>query len=103
MAVSIFAATLLGAGSAFAQNRTINGKVVDTGGEPVIGAAVTVVGNTRIGAATDLTGAVFPAEIIHHHPCRFETGERFTKFPKNFSDSAKSVTFEVEPESNRHP
>ena len=57
MAVSIFAATLLGAGSAFAQNRTISGKVVDTGGEPVIGAAVTVVGNTRIGAATDLNGA----------------------------------------------
>ena len=39
-----------------AQNRTISGKVVDTGGEPVIGAAVTVVGNSRIGAATDLDG-----------------------------------------------
>ena len=57
MIASIFAATLLGSGSAFAQNRTISGKVVDTGGEPVIGAAVTVVGNTRIGAATDLNGA----------------------------------------------
>ena len=40
-----------------AQNRTISGKVVDASGEPVIGAAVTVVGNTRIGAATDLNGA----------------------------------------------
>jgi TonB-linked SusC/RagA family outer membrane protein len=40
-----------------AQNRTISGKVVDTAGDPVIGAAVTVVGNTRIGAATDLNGA----------------------------------------------
>ncbi len=40
-----------------AQNRTISGKVVDTAGEPVIGAAVTVVGNSRIGVATDLNGA----------------------------------------------
>ena len=57
MFVSILAASLLGAGSAFAQNRTISGTVIDTSGEPVIGAAVTVVGNTRIGAATDLNGA----------------------------------------------
>jgi TonB-linked SusC/RagA family outer membrane protein len=42
---------------AYAQNRTISGKVVDTNGEPVIGAAVTVVGNSRIGAATDMNGA----------------------------------------------
>ena len=49
--------TLWGGLSASAQNRTISGKVVDTSGEPVIGAAVTVVGNTRIGAATDLNGA----------------------------------------------
>lgn len=42
---------------AHAQNRTISGKVVDTSGEPVIGAAVTVVGNSRIGAATDLEGS----------------------------------------------
>ena len=42
---------------ASAQNRTISGKVVDTGGQPVIGAAVTVVGNSRIGAATDMDGA----------------------------------------------
>ena len=40
-----------------AQNRTISGKVVDANGDPVIGAAVTVVGNSRIGAATDLDGA----------------------------------------------
>ena len=49
--------TSLGSFSASAQNRTISGKVVDTGGQPVIGAAVTVVGNSRIGAATDLNGA----------------------------------------------
>ena len=49
--------TIWGGLSASAQNRTISGTVVDTGGEPVIGAAVTVVGNSRIGAATDLNGA----------------------------------------------
>ena len=47
----------LGSFTAFAQNRTISGKVVDANGDPVIGAAVTVVGNSRIGAATDLNGA----------------------------------------------
>ena len=48
--------TLAGAHPAFAQNRTISGTVIDTGGMPVIGAAVTVVGNPQIGAATDLDG-----------------------------------------------
>ena len=43
--------------SVYAQNRTITGTVVDTNGDPVIGAAVTVAGNSRIGAATDLNGA----------------------------------------------
>ena len=43
--------------SMYAQNRTISGRVVDASGEPVIGAAVMVVGNTRIGAATDMNGA----------------------------------------------
>ena len=41
----------------YAQNRTISGHVVDASGVPVIGAAVTVVGNSRIGAATDMDGA----------------------------------------------
>ena len=49
--------SLWGGLPASAQNRTISGTVVDTAGEPVIGAAVTVVGNSRIGAATDLNGA----------------------------------------------
>ena len=40
-----------------AQNRAISGKVVDTSGQPVIGAAVTVVGNSRVGTATDMNGA----------------------------------------------
>ena len=55
LAMMIAACVSLGYSSA--QNRTIRDTVVDTGGEPVIGAAVTVVGNTRIGAATDLNGA----------------------------------------------
>ena len=41
----------------YAQNRTISGTVVDASGEPVIGAAVTLVGNSRVGAATDMNGA----------------------------------------------
>ena len=54
--VSIFAVVLLGSGSAFAQNQAISGKVLDAGGEPVIGAAVMVPGTTN-GATTDLNGA----------------------------------------------
>ena len=57
-ALMVVAGSLLGGGiTALALNRTISGTVTDTGGQPVIGAAVTVVGNTRIGTATDLDGA----------------------------------------------
>ena len=46
----------LGAGfNASAQTRTISGKVLDTGGQPVIGAAVMEPGTTN-GATTDLDG-----------------------------------------------
>jgi len=55
MIVSVVAVVLLGSGSAFAQNQAISGKVLDTGGEPVIGAAVMVPGTTN-GATTDLNG-----------------------------------------------
>ena len=48
---------LFGGLDAYAQNRTINGKVVDAAGQPVVGAAVMVVGNSRIGTATDMNGA----------------------------------------------
>ncbi|MBR5274552.1 MAG: carboxypeptidase-like regulatory domain-containing protein, partial [Bacteroidales bacterium] len=51
--VAIFAMTVLAAN---AQNKAISGTVVDTAGEPVIGASVFVVGNTSIGAMTDLDG-----------------------------------------------
>ena len=54
-AVMIVAAGLLGT-NAFAQNRAIGGTVVDATGAPVVGAAVVVVGNTSIGAVTDLNG-----------------------------------------------
>jgi TonB-linked SusC/RagA family outer membrane protein len=47
--------TLCGGLSASAQTQTISGKVVDTGGQPVIGAAVMVPGTTN-GATTDLDG-----------------------------------------------
>ena len=54
-AVMIIAAGLLGT-VATAQNRAISGTVVDENGAPIPGAAVVVVGNTSIGAMTDLNG-----------------------------------------------
>ena len=54
-AVMIIAAGLLGT-VATAQNRAISGTVVDESGVPIPGAAVVVVGNTSIGAMTDLNG-----------------------------------------------
>ena len=53
--VMIFAASLLGMGSALAQNPAIRGKVVDSSNAGVIGAAVLVPGTTT-GATTDLDG-----------------------------------------------
>ena len=55
--VILMLCALFGSLDALAQNRTISGKVVDTSGQPVVGAAVMVVGNTGIGAATDMNGA----------------------------------------------
>ena len=46
---------LFGCLDAFAQNRAISGKVIDNGGQPIIGAAVMVPG-TSTGATTDLNG-----------------------------------------------
>ena len=48
--------TLAGSHQALAQNRTISGTVLDTGGQPVIGAAVMLAGNPQVGTATDLDG-----------------------------------------------
>ena len=55
--VMIFAASLLGMSSALAQNAPIRGTVVDSGNQPVIGAAVMVPGTTT-GATTNIDGAV---------------------------------------------
>ena len=77
--------TLAGAHPAFAQNRTISGTVLDTGGQPVIGAAVTVVGNAQIGTATDLdgkfsfsvpAGATISVESIGYKGQTFTTGNQ---------------------------
>jgi TonB-linked SusC/RagA family outer membrane protein len=54
--VMIFAASLLGMSSALAQNAPIRGTVVDSGNQPVIGAAVMVPGTTT-GATTNIDGA----------------------------------------------
>ena len=43
--------------SASAQNKTVKGTVVDADGGPIIGAYVTLVGNTSVGAVTDVNGA----------------------------------------------
>ena len=47
--------TLAGSFQALAQNRAINGRVVDSAGEPIIGAGVVVPGTTT-GVTTDLDG-----------------------------------------------
>ena len=41
---------------AFAQPRPLTGKVVDKNGEPIVGAAVMVVGNNALGTETNLDG-----------------------------------------------
>lgn len=58
MAVAVMVAAVgLGcATQAYAQSRTVNGKVTDSKGEPVIGASVFVVGSTNHGTETDLEG-----------------------------------------------
>ena len=43
--------------SVSAQNKAVKGTVVDADGGPVIGAYVTLVGNTSVGAVTDINGA----------------------------------------------
>ena len=53
--VMIFAASLLGMSSALAQNPAIRGNVVDSGNQPVIGAAVMVPGTSN-GTTTDIDG-----------------------------------------------
>ena len=54
--LSILFAAFLGSAQVYAQNRNISGKVVDEGGEPVIGAGVVVVGQRTLGTTTDVDG-----------------------------------------------
>ena len=58
VAASVFmaAALVLCPGNAFAQNRSVSGKVVDGTGAPVIGAAVMVAGQSDNGTVTDADG-----------------------------------------------
>ena len=52
----VTAAFVLCSGNAFAQNRSLSGKVVDGAGAPVVGAAVVLVGNSSNGTVTDMEG-----------------------------------------------
>jgi len=52
-----FAWALLWVPALYAQNRPVSGTVVDSQGEPIVGASVMVIGLSRIGAVTDINGA----------------------------------------------
>lgn len=54
--IMVAAAFFLCSGSAFAQNRSLSGRVVDGTGAPIIGAAVVVAGQTGNGAVTNDEG-----------------------------------------------
>ena len=54
--VMVTAALALCPGNAFAQNRSLSGKVVDATGAPIIGAAVMVAGQTSNGTVTNVDG-----------------------------------------------
>ena len=54
--ICLFLAILFTGFSAFAQNRPLSGKVVDQNGDPVIGASIVVVGNSTLGAVTNVDG-----------------------------------------------
>ena len=54
--IMMAAALVLCSGNAFAQNRSLSGKVVDGTGAPIIGAAVMVAGQTSNGTVTDFNG-----------------------------------------------
>ena len=54
--VTFFLILLFMGSVCFAQNRQLNGKVVDQNGEPVVGASVMVVGQNATGTVTDLDG-----------------------------------------------
>lgn len=57
MKATVCAAAILLSISSFAQLRPLTGKVVDTSGEPIVGASVVVPGQTNVGTATGADGA----------------------------------------------
>ena len=57
VAALVMACSLLGGTLASAQNKTISGTVVDPQEQPIIGASVMVIGNSRLGTVTDVNGA----------------------------------------------
>ena len=61
----------LSIGVSLAQNRTISGTVTDTQNQPVIGAAVMVVGNTRISEVAYLVGYTSPSYFTKHFQQQF--------------------------------
>ncbi|MGM9748981.1 MAG: SusC/RagA family TonB-linked outer membrane protein [Candidatus Cryptobacteroides sp.] len=54
--LSVVAGLFLFAGTGYAQEISISGTVTDDSGEPLIGASVTVAGNSTVGAITDIDG-----------------------------------------------
>ena len=67
-AVSVLAGLFISGGMAMAQNKTITGTVIDDYGEPLIGASVTVEGDSSIGVVTNLDGEYtisVPASATH--------------------------------------
>ena len=50
------AAMLMSVSSLFAQDVTVRGVIVNNDGDPLIGAAITVVGDNTLGASADLDG-----------------------------------------------
>lgn len=56
MILMILVFATLGMGDLFAQNRQISGVVRDSGGQPIIGAAVMMVGNSSVGTTTGTDG-----------------------------------------------
>ena len=69
--IMMVAALALCSGNAFAQNRSVSGKVVDGTGAPIIGAAVMVAGTSN-GTVTDIDGQfvlTVPANAILNVSC----------------------------------
>ena len=57
VAALVMVCSLMGGTLVSAQNKTINGTVVDPQDQPIIGASVMVIGNSRLGTVTDVNGA----------------------------------------------